>query len=217
MDFYAAVPAKLVKLKRGLKKDDLDTDMDNYNRLGEHASIHGKYWQCSRLIKNLTSGVLGEPPKLVEKCKCGQDIVYNCIIQHIHEKYIVVIGSCCYAALTSKEQRMEMCSIKGCFTRHQNRNYTVCNKHKIELQRQERVAKQASAREAKLREREKEVLRRRVELYGNRRFGFGRTFYNTPINGIPDWYIKWIKKEQIDNRSTRMLLKYCETKRYLNQ
>ena len=223
-------PAKLEKLMKKLRNENLDTDMSNYTRLGYHAMLDKGYYVCPRLKKNVKLGVLKVVPTLLLKCKCSREIVYNCIIRHIHEKYIVVIGRCCYLGIAQREQRKEICSVDGCCQRHLNTKYSVCNEHKKEVIRQEQKAKREQAKEKKHREemekRERE-LREKKEQYemrlreremrkkqefldslGNALFGFGRKFRETRIKDIPMWYVKWLQREEIHNSSTRRLIHY---------
>lgn len=202
--------AKLERLRNAFTELGYDTDFGNYDPLG----IIGD----QRFNKAIGDGriTLQQIPRHSDYCLCGQGIERNFIIKHLKEQYVLSIGSCCFLGITQRntELRKLTCMVEGCNNRHGNRKYAVCNDHKEEEIKKERAVKREVAKREKI---ERAKKQKRAELYGNRIFGFGRTFYNTKINEIPDWYIKWVKKEQIDNQSTRMLFEYCEAKRYLNQ
>ena len=201
-------PAKLERLKRQLRMENLDTEMSNYNQLGQFSERRGVLWECSRLKKNLKAGIIQKPLNIPGKCKCGQEIIYHCLIQHIYDKYFVIIGRCCYVGITVEEQRKEMCSVEGCNQRHRNRKYTVCNEHKKSLISSEQKGKRKAVKEQRSKEDKALKREQKVKLLGDSVFRFGNKYRETKIKDIPKSYVEWIIKERIDKPQTRKLLAY---------
>lgn len=202
-------PAKLERLKKSFREEGLDDNMNNYVCLGRQwfNLISGTFEQDKRLMKSIRLGIVKaeDIPAIAPKCPCKQYIEINCLIRHMSGGRILVIGSCCYKALTIKESRKEMCSVVGCNNRHSNRIYTVCNTHKEELKLREREVAKIAKREAKAR-------LARITALGYMTFGFGKTFKFHFIKDIPSWYVDWIKREGIYNPNTEMLLEYVKLK-----
>lgn len=223
-------PAKLERLKRNLRKEDLDDDMDHYHQLGQYCVDQGVYSECLRLKKNIEAGIVKRPVNHPRKCKCGQHIIHHCIIQHIKDKYLVVIGRCCYYGITVEEQRKQMCSMESCNTRHTNKKYTVCNEHKKAIIQNEQKEKRKALKDQKIKDQEakrleEEMIRMRKEeqlrkvrergrerarrdYLGSKVFGFGKRYRDTKIKDIPVSYIEWVIKEEISKPQILLLLEY---------
>lgn len=73
MTDYGVTPSKLDRLQKGLEDRKLDTNLSNYNQLGEVGSGGFK----SRLEKNIREKIitLEDLPRLTNQCVCGQLIV----------------------------------------------------------------------------------------------------------------------------------------------
>ena len=201
MSDHAVVPAKLHRLRKHLKKLGFDQEPNNYNFIGiQWVDDEGLHFD-NRLKKNLIKNIIlkTDLPRITSGCICTQpDIKYNCIIRHVTEKYVLTIGNCCYKAMTdrNKDARKQMCSKEGCNERHQNIKYTVCNAHKKELI--------ASLKLKKKDEKHQEMIKK----LGEKEFGYGKRFRNTPIKDIPDWYFDWLYKNDIYNNRVADLSRY---------
>lgn len=155
------IAAKLDRLRKGLRDAGLDDNMHHYESLGVQWVSRGvpTIQRDSRLLKNIRLDVvsINDLPVLSDVCMCEQHIHRNCLIRLIEPsetRRVLVIGSCCYKALTNIESRRQLCSVEGCNNRHLNRKYTVCNIHKVELiAREKEVLKQRELEEALERER----------------------------------------------------------------
>lgn len=196
-------PAKLERLKAKLRRDGMDDNMNNYNCLGTQQIMYDRLIRNNRLLRNIANKVVLETdiPVIRYSCICDQTIKVNCLIRHINGGAILIIGSCCYKALTNKESRRQLCSKTNCQNRHSNRNYTVCNDHKKEqIKREKELAKQQQKERVRLEQRRDELA--------NTMFEFGRKYRNCYLKDIHPNYVDWIRKEHIINDRTKLLLEY---------
>lgn len=165
--FYqeSANVAKLDRLKDNLSINGLDTDLSNYQSLGE-INRNGIY--NNRLEKSIKRGLITQdqietimrdqwmmiPQKICgikSRCLCSTRIWRRCFIQHLEHEYNLMLGQCCYNAMTDSFDRLQICGYKGCTERHRNRKSFHCSVCTKLLTKEKRISME-DAKAKRLRE-----------------------------------------------------------------
>lgn len=212
---YIIKPAKLKKLINGLKSKKYDEDLNNYEPF--IILIDRKHYDELKagLIPNANNYManyglsLNDIPEYTNICHCTcSTLKRNNIIRHKKENYLLIIGSCCYKAMSNKENRERLCFICGEPTK--NRKDRNCNKCRLlklkDKENKKKIFSDLKIRESKINFKKKlfkiklnEIIKKKLYIYNwflymnNKKMNFGK-HKNIIYSKIKDdkKYINWI-------------------------
>ena len=193
------IPAKLNILKKTLRDLDYDDEIINYYLCG---SRYGKDQPGHRrLEKSIAMGLIKESelPEQKVECLCGQHFIVNCYIKHKVDKYVLVIGRCCFLGASEEQSRNNWpCIVESCKNEHRNKSYFVCNEHKKELIKQKAKAKRDEQKRLK-QQRLVQEQEERINAY---------LFSDSDEEESQEEQEEWIVKNDIQHYKANLVRKY---------